>query len=230
MLRVGLTGGLGSGKSTVGRMLADRGAYLLEADAIGRSLMEPGQAVFHQIVERFGPTVLRPDGSLDRPELARLAFGEGRVEDLNAIVHPAVIAQQAHSIDEIAARDPGAVIVVESALIFETRHGADPNSPSSSQARERKPEGWSSRFDRIILVTAPDDLKIRRYVDRTGASGGDPSPRSAEARRRLDQQIPDAQKAPLCDFVLDNGGDLSGLEAQVERLWPELRAQAEGQR
>lgn len=220
MLRVGLTGGLGSGKSTVGRMLADLGAHIIEADAIGRSLMEPGQAVFDQIVEHFGPSVLLPGGSLNRPELARIAFNEGRVEDLNAIVHPAVIAQQARTVEEIAAKDPSAVVVVESALLFETRHGGDPPS-------ENRQNGWSRRFDRIILVTAPYDLKIRRYIDRSNTREEDRAGRAAEARRRLDQQIPDERKAPMCDFVIENNAGISELEAQVSRLWPVLRAEAE---
>ena len=227
MLRVGLTGGLGSGKSTVGRMLADRGAYLLEADAIGRSLMEPGQNVFHQIVDRFGPTVLLPDGSLDRPELARLAFKEGRVEDLNAIVHPAVIAQQARSTEEIAANSPSAVIVVESALIFETLHGDDPNADPPFTSGKNKQNGWSRRFDRIILVTVSDDLKILRYIDRSNPREEDRASRAAEARQRLARQIPDQQKAAMCDFVIENSGGISDLEAQVSRLWPVLRDEAE---
>lgn len=241
MLRVGLTGGLGSGKSTVGRLLSSYGAHVLDADAIGRSLMEPGQPVFDRIVERFGPGVVLPSGALNRPELARLAFEEGRVEDLNAIVHPAVIAHQARIVDEIAANDPKAVIVVESALIFETRHGAEPgNDPSSEPSAEeekspadkqrpsaKSPNGWSRRFDRILLVTAPDDLKISRYTDRTSTREDNRAARAAEARRRLAQQIPDEQKAPMCDFVLSNDAGLPELEAQVLHLWPILRAQAE---
>src|SRR5271163_2692624 len=94
MLRVGLTGGLGSGKSTVAAMLKDLGAYVLSADEIGRKLTEPGQACYTAIVENFGEGVVREDGSLDRPALAKIAFGDGRVEELNAIVHPATIALQ----------------------------------------------------------------------------------------------------------------------------------------
>ena len=123
MLRVGLTGGLGSGKSTAARMFAELGAHVLSADEIGRGLMQPGQTVYAQIVERFGPGVVAADKTLDRAALARIAFAEGRIEELNAIVHPATIASQAAAIDRIAARDPGAVVIVESALIFETKHG-----------------------------------------------------------------------------------------------------------
>src|SRR5258708_22853823 len=95
MLRVGLTGGLGSGKSTAARLCAALGAHVLQSDMIGRELMEPGQAVYATIVDHFGNGVVQPDGRLDRAALAKIAFDDGRVEELNAIIHPAVIARQA---------------------------------------------------------------------------------------------------------------------------------------
>ena len=205
MLRVGLTGGLGSGKSTVGRMLARRGASLLQADEIGRELMRPGQAVYDEIVALFGPGVVRADGGLDRGELARLAFREGRGEELNAIVHPAVIARQAEMSEEIGGRDPGAVVVVESALIFETRYG----------------DGWRERFDVLVLVTAEEQIKVERYVAR--AAGTRPaSELEAEARARLALQMRDEEKADFCDYVIANDGTLQELEAQAGRLWEGL--------
>ena len=147
MLRVGLTGGLGSGKSTAGRLFRSHGAHVLEADAIGRELMQPGEPVYAAIVDHFGPGVISPNGELDRHALARISFAEGRVEELNAIVHPAVIARQAELAEAIFAQDVGAVVMVESALIFETKHSG-----------EEKGEGWRRRFDRLILlVTAPDE-------------------------------------------------------------------------
>src|SRR5580698_3691706 len=109
MLRVGLTGGLGSGKSTVAGYLREMGAEVIEADALGRALMEPGQAVFDSIVQHFGRDVLTPDGRLNRARLAELAFRDGRVQELNAIVHPPVIAAQKKWADEVEARDPHAV-------------------------------------------------------------------------------------------------------------------------
>jgi len=124
MLRVGLTGGLGSGKSTVAGYLRDLGAEVIEADALGRALMEPGQPVFSSIVERFGSEVVSPDGRLNRARLAELAFQDGRVKELNAIVHPAVIAAERCWIEKVFARNPAAVAVVESALIFEVERDA----------------------------------------------------------------------------------------------------------
>lgn len=217
MLRVGLTGGLGSGKSTAGRLFRAHGAHVLEADAIGRELMEPGQSVYAAIVAHFGPGVVLPCGELDRHALARVAFGTGRVEELNAIVHPAVIARQAELAEAIFARDAGAVVVVESALIFETKHSGEG-------------AGWRLRFDRVILVTAPDEVKIARFVARAAGertlTDHEKAELEAEARRRLEQQIPDEQKAALCDYVLTNGGALTELEWQVDQLWLILKAAA----
>ena len=218
MLRVGLTGGLGSGKSTVAGMLRELGAYTLSADEIARKLMEPGTPVFQAIVDRFGPAVIQADGpharSLDRSALARIAFTEGRVEELNAIVHPATIAMQSEVAAGIERRDPAAIIIVESALIFETKY-----------AGRNGADGWRARFDRMILVTAPYHLKIARFIARSLAAGapGDPVTLEAEARRRLSQMIPDADKVPFCDFVIVNDGPFEQLLAKTAQLWQELR-------
>lgn len=222
MLRVGLTGGLGSGKSTAARLFAALGAHVLQSDAIGRELMEPGQAVYSAIVNHFGSGVVLPDGRLNRAALAKIAFSDGRVEELNAIVHPAVIAQQAELSKAIFQRDPAAVVIVESALIFETNYG-----PTHATEGKR----WHDRFDRIILVTAPEEAKIARYVSRAAAGAPLAEERrtelEAEARRRLAQQISDDQKSGLSDYVLTNGGPLTELEWQVDQLWPILKAASE---
>jgi dephospho-CoA kinase len=221
MLRVGLTGGLGSGKSTAARLFAAHGAYVFQSDTIGRELMDPGQAVYAKIVDHFGKTVVLPDGHLDRAALAKIAFADGRVEELNAIVHPAVIARQAELSEAIFERDPKAIVMVESALIFETNYGG--KQPGEG-AR------WTSRFDRIILVTAPEEVKIARFVARSATTEPMTEARKgeleAEARRRLAQQIPDEQKSALSDYVLTNGGPLNELEWQVDQLWPILQAAA----
>jgi dephospho-CoA kinase len=229
MLRVGLTGGLGSGKSTAARLFAAHGAHVLQSDAIGRELMEAGQSVYAAIIDHFGKSVVTPDGRLDRAALARIAFGDGRVEELNAIVHPAVIARQAKLADAIGAKDPHAIVMVESALIFETKYGETKQSETGENASEN-PAGrnWHSRFDKIILVTAPEEVKIARFVARSGASTPLTEERRAEleteARRRLAQQLSDEQKSALCDYVLTNGGALKELEWQVDQLWPILQA------
>lgn len=224
MLRVGLTGGLGSGKSTAARLFAQHGAHIIEADAIGRTMMQTGHAVYEAIVEHFGKEVLLPDGQLDRAALARISFAEGRVEELNAIVHPAVIAQQAKLAAEIFARDQNAVVIVESALIFETKY-SDAETKYSGGAEAKSDAPWRARFDCLILVTAPEEAKVERYVQRIAAGAPLPAEQrtklAAEARRRLAQQIPDERKAPLCDFVLHND-ELAELERQVDELWPML--------
>jgi dephospho-CoA kinase len=221
MLRVGLTGGLGSGKSTAARLFAQCGAYVLQADEIARELMQPGEAVYNSIVQHFGPAVVRPDGQLDRAALSRIAFVDGRVEELNAIVHPATIAEQAAITAEIAEEDPVAVVIVESALLFETKHGASSAALSGGASAP-----WRTRFDCIILVTASEEAKIERYLQRVAE--GDPltperrTELAAEARRRLAQQIPDERKAELSDFILSNDSSIEELEEQVEELWPVL--------
>jgi dephospho-CoA kinase len=220
MLRVGLTGGLGSGKSTVSAYLRHLGAEVIEADEMGRELMEPGHAVYDEIIEEFGPEVVLPDGHLDRPKLAELAFrpknGKARLDDLNAIVHPAVIAAQGDWMRQVFARNPKAVAVVESALIFEVERDA---------RRRGESEGvltfWRRRFDRIIVVTAPDDVKIARYVARVSPSGWDDKV-AADARSRLARQLSDAVKVSRADFVLENTDDLITLHAQIDAVWRQL--------
>ena len=208
MLRVGLTGELGSGKSTVAQMLAARGAVVLSSDEMGRAMMQPGQPAFTQIVARFGPTILNADGTLNRHALAHLAFDANnpRIEELNAIIHPAVIAAQAETIAELAHTQPHAIVVIESALIFSTKH-----TPQGS---------WRSRFDCIVLVTAPDDIKIDRFIQRSG-----PAPNEAhlreDARRRIEAQRSKVPDDIPC-YTIENDGSLADLEADIDALWARL--------
>src|ERR1700729_1819163 len=153
MLRVGLTGGLGSGKSTVAGMFAEQGAAVIAADQLGRELMQPGQPVYAAIVQTFGSGVVRSDGTLDRRELAELAFQHNPADALNRIVHPAVIAAEELWMRVVFATDHSRVAIVESALVFEVeKWGTAP--------------GWMERFDQLILVTVPDEVKIARFVAR----------------------------------------------------------------
>jgi dephospho-CoA kinase len=210
VLRVGLTGELGSGKSTVAQMLAAHGAIVLSSDEMGRAIMQPGQQAFSQIVERFGQTILNADGTLNRHALAKLAFDANnpRIEELNAIIHPAVIAAQAEQISEIARAHPHAIIVIESALIFSTKH---------------TPEGgWRSRFDCIVLVTAPDDIKIERFIQRSGSGLNEVHLRE-DARRRLAAQRTSVPQ-DVFTFVIENEDSFAELEADVKALWAQLVA------
>jgi dephospho-CoA kinase len=199
-------------------MFRELGIPVIEADAVGRSLMEPGESVYRAIVEYFGPEVVRADGRLDRARLAEMAFREGRLRELNALVHPPVIAAQEAWMREIFAGDADAVAMVESALIFEASHGEDASVP-----------GWRDRFDEVLLVTAPDEVKIARYMSRILAGEpGHTQERADEverdARARLARQIPDAEKIPLCDAVIDNSGAPDATREQVARIAAELRA------
>jgi len=216
MLRVGLTGGLGSGKSTVSGYLRELGADVIEADELGRELMEPGHRVYDEIVEVFGPEVVCKDGRLNRPRLSEMAFRGGRLDELNAIVHPAVIAAQGDWMRSIFARNPKAIAVVESALIFEVERDARLRGESEGVLSY-----WRRRFDRIIVVTAPDKVKIARYVVRMSPSGWDEKV-AEEARLRLAKQLSDAIKTSRADFVLENTRDLAALRAQVEAVWRQL--------
>lgn len=221
MLRVGLTGGLGSGKSTVAALLREHGAHVIEADEVGRTLMEPGHAVYNAIVHRFGRAVVRGDGKLDRPRLAQIAFGQGRLDELNAIVHPAVIAAQQQWMEEIFARDPNAVAVVESALIFEVERDARARGESGRVLAD-----WRNRFDRVIVLTAPDDVKVARYAARICPDPAARPAAEADARVRLARQMPDAEKAARADFVIENTGDLQALKQNVETIWQRLQAES----
>jgi dephospho-CoA kinase len=221
VLRVGLTGGLGSGKSTVASALRELGAQVIEADELGRALMEPGQAVYDQIVRTFGPQVVGADGRLNRPRLAKLAFEENRLNELNAIVHPAVIAAQQEWMEQVFGRDPAAVAVVESALIFEVERDARARSESEGVLAD-----WRKRFDHVIVLTAPDEVKVARYAARIAAAGAERESAERDARIRLARQMPDAEKAARADFVIENTGDLATLRTQVELIWQKLKSES----
>jgi len=178
MLRVGLTGGLASGKSTVAGYLRALGAEVIEADELGRALMEPGQRVFAEIVRVFGPEVVRPDGRLNRARLSEFAFKDNRIDELNRIVHPAVIVAQQLWMDEVFARDPAAVAVVESALIFEVERDArargetDTNdSPGATIQAFWEPLTTTSSFQSSVSNgTAPRPLIASTMTNASGAT------------------------------------------------------------
>jgi dephospho-CoA kinase len=228
MLRVGLTGGLGSGKSAVAMVFAEGGAHVSSADEIGRALMQPGGPVYRQIVEHFGTALVAADGLLDRRALAREAFEHGRLAELNAIVHPAVFRAQEQEMLRVAAMDPEGIAVIESALIFELARGevVALGEPVRSEQPETTAASWARRFDQLVLVTAPDELKIARYVTRAAPPDADEATRQAlahDARGRLAAQIPDAEKAPLCDFVIHNTATLVLLRRQAQAVLAALR-------
>jgi dephospho-CoA kinase len=198
MLRVGLTGGVACGKTTVAQMLRERGAYVLLADKLAHDLMRPGEKVYASVVEHFGRGILNEDGSINRPKLAELAFA-GRIQELNAIVHPAVLQAEDRWMDEAGRRDPRAITVCEAALLYEA--------------------GGHERFDRIIVVTCPLESKIRRFAQRVGITFEDAR---ADVERRMSAQWPDEAKAARADYVIENSGPLEDTARQVEKVWQQL--------
>jgi dephospho-CoA kinase len=220
MLRVGLTGGLGSGKSTVAGIFQELGAAVISADQLGRQLMQPGEPVYAAIVQTFGQAVVRADGSLDRKALAELAFQHNQSSALNRIVHPAVVAAEEDWMRGVFAADPARVAVVESALIFEVeKWGTAP--------------GWVERFDKLILVTAPEEVKIARFVSRMmakeGREAGPPTSQESrrraltlDARARIAAQISDQEKVARCNYVIDNTRSLEETGRVVEGIYREL--------
>ena len=201
MLRVGLTGGIACGKSTIGAMLAKRGAHLLLADTLAHQLYEPGAATYDEVVRRFGRDILNADGTIHRGRLANLAFPD-RIDELNAVVHPAVVAAQTRWMKDREREDPDGVAVVEAALLIEA--------------------GAARDFDKVIVVTCDFEHKVERYAARTNL------PLDAarvEVERRSAAQFTDQEKASQADYVIDNSGSVEDAERQLEKIWGELRAQ-----
>jgi dephospho-CoA kinase len=206
MLKVGLTGGIASGKSVVGEMLVALGAHLVQADRIAHQLMLPGQPVYNEVVRHFGGAILNPDLSVNRAKLAEAAFGStasstasSRIQELNRIVHPAVIRSQDEWMEEMGRQDPHAVAIVEAALIIEA--------------------GAAKRFDRLIVVTCSDEQRVARFAARQKL---DLDAARKEVARRMAAQLPEAEKIRVADYVIDNSGSLDQTRAQVQQVWAKL--------
>jgi dephospho-CoA kinase len=194
VILVGLTGGIGSGKSTVSAMLAERGAIVLDADAIARELQRAGQPVLASIIERFGDEMLLPDGELDRARLAALVFGDpAALADLNALVHPAVGVELLRRIED--ARGSDAVVVLDSPLLA-----------------EHPREGMAA----TIVVDTPVETAVERLVHQRGMTESD-------ARARIARQIGREERVATADRVIDNSGDRAALESQVDAVWAWLQ-------
>jgi len=195
VLLVALTGGIGSGKSTVAELLGQRGAHVVDADAVARWVVEPGQPALAAVAERFGPGVIRTDGTLDRPALADLAFADDDSRRaLEAITHPAIVAEMDR---RIAASPPDAVVVVEIQLLVET---------------------WDQRvreYDAVVVVEAPRDVRLDRLVAR-GMTRED-------AERRMATQASDEQRRAIATHVIENAGDMASLSTQVDSVWRSLQ-------
>jgi dephospho-CoA kinase len=191
VLRIGLTGGIGSGKSTVSALLAERGARIVDADVLAREVVAPGSPGLASVVEAFGDGVLTADGALDRPALAAVVFGDPAARaTLDGIVHPLV---RQRAIELISALPDDAVVVQDIPLLVET--------------------GQAASFDLVLVVEADVETRVARLVQRGLAEG--------DARARIAAQATDEQRRAVADVVLDNSGTPEHLAGQVDRFWAE---------
>jgi len=193
MLQVGLTGGIGSGKSTVAALLADHGALVVDADELARAVLAPGEPAVSEVVEAFGDSILAPDGSLDRATLASLIFGDpDKRARLESIVHPQVAARAAET---MAGVPQGTVVVYDVPLLVE--------------------KGMAGMFDVVVVVLADEDTRIRRLAGRGIARD--------DAVGRIRAQADDEQRRAVAHVLIDNSGSLDQLRTQVDELWSLLR-------
>jgi dephospho-CoA kinase len=200
VLKVGLTGGVACGKSTILAMFERRGAFIIRADEIAHELMRPGQLVYDKVVAAFGREILESDGTISRPRLGEIAFGHNRIGELNALVHPEVIRYQNEWLEHVRWREQHAIAIVEAALLIEA------NAHTS--------------LDKVIVVTCSDEERIRRFQLRTGL---EEQAARVEVGRRMKNQLSEAEKIKLADYVVDNSGDFEFAEQQVGPIWGSLR-------
>ena len=196
MMRIGLTGGIGSGKSTVADLFRKRGAHVIDLDLIAREVVEPGRAAWRGIVEHFGKEILNGEGRIDREALGKIVFRDSaKREELNRIVHPAVSHALRHRLDTIKRKDTDAIIILDSPLLIEV--------------------GRHKKMDAVILVYASPEMQIRRIMKRNGYT-------RQEAQDRLRSQMPLDEKIPFADYVIHNEGEPEKTEEAVEDVWKEL--------
>jgi dephospho-CoA kinase len=207
VLKVGLTGGIATGKSVVGKMFAALGAQVIQADEISHELMRRGEPVYQKVVVQFGAGILDADGSVNRSRLAELAFGSpdqpSRVQELNQIVHPAVILRQEEWMAQIDRSHPQAIAIVEAALILEA--------------------GMAKGLDRLVVVSCRPEQRIERWALRLKVDG---ETARREVTRRMAAQLPDEEKIKAADYVIDNSGSLDETEKQVKKIYMELKKES----
>jgi dephospho-CoA kinase len=200
MVSVGLTGGIGSGKSTVARLLRERGAVVIDADELAREVVAPGTPGLVRVFETFGPAVQRADGSLDRAALAAVVFADAdRLEQLNAIVHP-LVGERARELRDAA--PTGAVVVHDVPLLVEN--------------------GLASQYDVVVVVDVPESVQVQRLVS------GDRGMSETDARARIAAQATRSQRLAVADHVIDNSGDPAHLERQVAVVWRDVQRRRGG--
>ena len=197
MLVLGLTGGIGSGKSTVAAMLADRGAVVIDADVVAREVVEPGGPAYDAVVDRFGPGVVAADGSIDRPALARIVFGNpSALADLNALTHPVIADVVGEHLSAEAGTDH--VVILDVPLLVET-------------------QGARARCAAVVVVDCPEDIAVRRLVEQRAMV-------EADVRSRMAAQATRNERLALADYVIDNSGGRDELAVEVDRCWDWIEA------
>jgi dephospho-CoA kinase len=197
MLRVGLTGGIAAGKTTVGKMFVELGCHLIDSDNITHKLFEPGEAVHASVAEAFGGRVLSDDGGINRKVLGEIVFNDPAARSkLNALVHPAVIQRQQEWLRQVEREDPAGIGIVDATLMIET--------------------GSYKNYDRVVVVTCAPDIQKRRLRERSRLS-------EEQIEARIRSQMPMEEKVKHADYVVDNSGDLAETRRQVEGIHSKLR-------
>jgi dephospho-CoA kinase len=197
MVKVGLTGGLASGKTFVAGVFERLGCRVAYADRMGHETLEPGGEAYHDVIRTFGPSIVAENGSIDRKKLGAIVFAQNsRLDELNALIHPHVFRRQEAFFAEVERADSKAVAVVEAAIMIET--------------------GSYKRYDKLVLAACPPEVQIRRYMHREGAS-------EAQARARLDRQMPLDEKRKYADYVIDTSGTKVDTERQVRDVYAILK-------
>jgi dephospho-CoA kinase len=197
MLKVGLTGGIGAGKTTVGKMFTELGCHVLDSDSVTRELFRPGQAVRALVAAAFGPSVVAADGSIDRKVLGELVFkDEGLRQKLNGIVHPAIIDRQKKFLEAVSSIDPEGIAIVDAALMIEA--------------------GTYKNYDKLIVVVTSPETQRQRLAARSGLS-------DEQIDARIAAQMPMAEKAKFADYIVENSVGLAETRRQVEEIYYQLR-------
>jgi dephospho-CoA kinase len=197
MLRVGLTGGIATGKSTAGAMFVELGCHLIDSDRITHELLQPGQAVHTAVVQEFGKDILAADGSIDRRILGNLVFSDPKARAmLNSLVHPAVIQRQQQWLQEVEAEDPQGIAIVDAALMIEV--------------------GTYKNYDKLVVVTCRPEIQKQRLRARSTLS-------EEQIEARIRSQMPMEEKAKYADFVIDSSGPIAETREQVRAIYRQLR-------
>jgi dephospho-CoA kinase len=200
MLKVGLTGGLASGKTHVARLLENLGCHVVQADRLGHEVLRRGGEAYDDVLREFGPHILSPDGEVDRKALGKIVFANpARLATLNSLVHPHVFRRQQEFFERVERNDAHGIAVVEAAIMIES--------------------GSHKRYDRLLLTVCPPEMQIRRFMERDGAT-------EEEARRRLERQMPLEEKREFADYVIDTSGTKEETERQVREVLDALKAEA----